>query len=181
VALTVEWQPVDGAYGYNLYRSSDPQTLPFTLIAPNIPTTTYQDPTGTITDYYKVAALDRFGQEGELTDAFRMYTAPNLCRVYGTIVDVNGNPQENAEIESFVDRKDIPRFGQTLLLSGDVVRTTTNELGEFEIYLVRETLITIHIKLSGYKAQLAVPDQADLDINNVIPDFGVLKKVENPF
>ena len=96
-------------------------------------------------------------------------------------MDVNGNPTADSEIEVFVAWADLPRFVQERLVSGKIYKVTTNELGAFEVYMPVGLLATFHVKLSGYKCQFMVPDQATVDIKDLVGTFGVLKEVENPF
>ena len=66
--IMLSWDAVGGAAGYNVWRAES-QNGPFAVIAAKISGTSYTDTTAAIgkTYYYKVTAVDQFGNEGNAT------------------------------------------------------------------------------------------------------------------
>jgi len=104
---------------------------------------------------------------------------PELCMVYGYLRYPTGDPVVNNDIEVYVDEKDLPQFADHSLLTGKIVVFHTDEEGYFQTDLVRNALVTMHIKQSNFKYQFSVPNQNEASIED-IPGSGVLKDTENP-
>ena len=68
VKVTLTWDAASGAVSYNVYRSTDNSA--YTKTASEVTDTTYIDSgdSGT-TYYYKVAGVNKYGEEGSLSDA----------------------------------------------------------------------------------------------------------------
>lgn len=107
--------------------------------------------------------------------------AATMCTVYGTVVDLAGNPIANTDVEVSVSREHLPRFAQHLVMSGTEYNTTTDENGYFAVSLVRGSLATIHIKESDLLCEFTVPDLVQVNIENIPGTYGSYKEVENPF
>ncbi len=79
-ALFPAWSPVTGATGYNLYRATN-GAGPYSLLAPNLATTTYLDSqvAGAVTYYYLVQAINSCGASTNFaTGAFATLPLPQL-------------------------------------------------------------------------------------------------------
>ncbi|MEN6550221.1 MAG: hypothetical protein ABFE07_29605 [Armatimonadia bacterium] len=107
--------------------------------------------------------------------------SPHLCTVYGTLLDLIGQPVANNNIEVSVDRKRLPRFAQHFLLAGSEVNTETDANGDFQVALIRGALVTLHVKESNMRLQFTVPDVDAINIENIPGAYGAIESVENPF
>lgn len=107
--------------------------------------------------------------------------SPHLCTVYGTLLNLIGEPVANNNIEVSVDRKRLPRFAQHFLLAGGEVNTETDENGDFQVALIRGALATLHVKESNMRLQFTVPDVDSINIENIPGVYGTVEAVENPF
>ena len=106
---------------------------------------------------------------------------PALCMVYGVLRYATGAPVVNNDIEAYVDEKDLPRFAQHCLLTNKSVLSSTDENGYFQMDLLREAMVTLHIKQSKFQCQFMVPDVNELNIETIPGVYGVLKEPENQF
>ena len=183
MSVIVEWEEVVGAVTYNVYRSPDNTPSSYTLVASAI-TNVYNDPTGSETDYYQIAGVDVQGAEGDISGAFHSYTTEThispvaTCRVFGTILDINGHPDPELDVTFEIDRCDAAQFQQTAGLTVDTITRSTNRDGFFEANLVQGALVTLFIKSMRYRIQFAVPVATDLDYKDIV---GVIKTIHNPF
>lgn len=106
---------------------------------------------------------------------------PELCMVYGVLRYPTGEVVVGNDIEVYIDEKDLPRFAQHYLLSGKIVVARTDENGYFQMDLIRNALVTLHIKQSKFQCQFMVPDLDEIAIENIPGVYGVLKETENQF
>jgi hypothetical protein len=179
--IVIEWAEVPGAVSYNVFRAAV-LAGPYSLIAAAVVGTTYSDSIGTPTDYYKVAGVDKFGLQGSQSDPIQQFTPPaNLCKLFGIILDINGDPEENASVELFIDPSDTFQFVQTTGLTEDTFITNTSEVGKFEVYLPIGALARLRIQKMGMELQFSVPNQATLDMKDIVGVVGVRKQIHNPF
>lgn len=119
----------------------------------------------------------------QTVDIPRGSSAPvaTMCTVYGTVVDLAGNPMANTGIEVAIDRERLPRFAQHLVLSGTEYNTVTDANGYFAIPLVRGALATLHVKESDLKCEFTVPDLVQVNVEDIPGVYGSLRAVDNPF
>jgi len=178
--IVIEWADVPGAFSYNVYKAAT-SVGPFVLLT-NVPGTSYQDGVGLITNFYQVAAVDQYGTEGPRSGTLQQFAPPaNTCKVFGTVIDSNGNPEENALVEVFVDPSDTFQFVQGSGLTEDDLIMNTSNLGKFEIYTPIGALVRLRIQKMGVELQFAVPNQATLNIKDIVGVVGVRKPIFNPF
>lgn len=86
---------------------------------------------------------------------------PAYCTVYGTVRDAAGIPVENARVNVYATTPQVVGAIQ----KGDILAiTATDELGYFEVELVRETRVQITVASTGLKFIKTVPDAASQDI-----------------
>jgi len=84
-----------------------------------------------------------------------------LCSVQGTVFDPQGNPSKNQLIRAIL----IPGYSDSIgrsIESDRVVATYTNDLGDFDIPLVRGGTFRLEIPAIGYDRRVLVPDQASV-------------------
>ena len=107
---------------------------------------------------------------------------PTVCNVHGILLWPTGDPVISNEIEIFLATSNaLPQFAQGSLVTGKSVLIETDENGYFEVSLIKGALVTLHVKLSDFQVQFAVPQDDSVDIKDIPGVLGVLRKVENPF
>jgi hypothetical protein len=107
---------------------------------------------------------------------------PTTCVVHGILLWPTGEPVISNEIEVFLAVSNaLPQFAQGSLVTGKSVLIETDENGYFEVALIKGALVTMHIKLSNFQCQFAVPLDDSADIADLPGNAGVLRQVENPF
>lgn len=87
--------------------------------------------------------------------------AINLCSVQGVIYTAQGEPQPNVLVRATL----VPVFSDAVgraIVADAVVGTHTNELGEFDLQLVRGGVFRLEISAVGYDRKITVPDQASV-------------------
>jgi len=98
--------------------------------------------------------------DGVSSDTCSIYVDMLKCLVYGTIVDVLGNPLRNAEI-TISPETDGPE------LSIVAATAYTNHLGFFSIRLLRDMVCVIHVHDTAYKKKITIPDANSVDIKDL--------------
>lgn len=87
--------------------------------------------------------------------------ALELCSVQGTIFDPQGNPSSNVLVRATL----IPVFKDALGRSVEadrVVATYTNELGDFDLPLVRGATFRLEVDAVGFDKKVCIPDQSSV-------------------
>ena len=87
--------------------------------------------------------------------------ALELCSVQGTIFDAQGKPLQNKIVRATM----VPVFKDGLgrtVESDRVVATYTNELGDFDLQLVRGGTFRLEITAVGYDRKVVIPDQSSV-------------------
>lgn len=106
----------------------------------------------TINQYTITAVL------GTETDTCVIEANTDKCLVYGTIVDVLGNPLRNSEI--YIEPvQDGPS------MSIVAIKVYTNHEGYFSIQLLRDIEIVLKAKDAAYNKQITVPNANSVDIS----------------
>jgi hypothetical protein len=181
--ILIAWDAVESAVTYNLYRSIDGGSV-YNPLDTGITETEYLDSTGSIDYYYKVAAVDQWAVEGDLSDPIQGYDPAETCRVYGSIIDVDATPADpeeaRVEVTMYVAKDDLPRFAQNNLLTRYDVIAYPDERGIFSVNLVRNALVTLHIKQTGYKRRFMVPDADELKLEDIAA-ISDEREIFNPF
>lgn len=91
---------------------------------------------------------------------FRSAEAPEMCTLYGTVLDISGAPGANRQVRIAV-------LPNTILSSGDKpgvlvgnVDVYTDTSGMFSVNLVRSLIARLQIVSIGYDRKIVVPDAA---------------------
>lgn len=87
--------------------------------------------------------------------------APELCSVQGTVYGGQGEPRENILVRATL----IPVYKDGLgrvIESDRVIATHTNELGDFDLPLVRGGTFRLEVEHVGYDRKVVIPDQASV-------------------
>ena len=106
---------------------------------------------------------------------------PELCMVYGFLRYPTGVPVADNDIEVYVDEKDLPQFAQHYMLTGKIVTGKTDKDGYFQMDLIRNARVTLHVKQSRFHIQFMVPDQNDLPVENIPGFCGIVRYIDNQF
>ena len=88
-------------------------------------------------------------------------TTIGLCSVQGTVYTAQGVAEENSLVRATL----VPVFSDAIgrgVVADAVVFTYTNELGEFDLPLVRAGVFRLEIGAIGYDRKVTVPDQASV-------------------
>jgi hypothetical protein len=88
-------------------------------------------------------------------------TEPELCSVQGTIYDAQGKPVQNHIVRAILVPIYKDALGRTVE-SDRVVATYTNELGDFDLPLVRGGTFKLEIPGVGYARKVIIPDQSSV-------------------
>ena len=94
------------------------------------------------------------------TDTCTVNVDTDKCLVYGTIVDVLGNPLRNSEITFSPESTGT----EMSILAATVY---TNHLGYFAIKILRDITCVIHAKGAAYKKLVTIPDANSVDIKDL--------------
>lgn len=181
----IEWEELVDAFSHNIKRSPTGTSGTFVEIATDVIGTAFQDPTGAITFFYQIIAVNKAGVELKTTTPLIVYDAVNVCKVFGVIQDVSGRPEADAEIRFQIRRESFPQSlndtAKDLNLTGDEVLVFTNELGQFEIFLIRNATVQMFVPKTRLSLEFMVPDQATVDFTKIEGVFGFASPINNPF
>lgn len=87
--------------------------------------------------------------------------SPTLCSVQGTVFDAQGVPKQNVLIRATLEPTFTTTLGRTVE-ADRVVATYTNELGDFDMPLVRGAIFRFEIEAVGFNRKVTIPDQASV-------------------
>lgn len=180
----IEWRETEISLSYKISRSSDGKPGTFTEIVTDRVGTTYIDAAGSITDFYQVIGVDRFGDEiGAIQEPFNIYTIvdTDFCRIFGNMTDANGRPQRDAYVRFEVRIEDTPQVIGTTVSTDKAEFARTNAEGNFEIYLRRNLLIEMFQVDTKFQLLFTVPDEASKDFSLLDGTFGFQTEITNPF
>lgn len=96
---------------------------------------------------------------------------PDTCVVTGSLRDVGGNVPQNTRI-SFRPVEFPAKYGLSII-QADPVQTVANVDGEFQVRLVRNSIVVVEIERAGIKHQITIPDQASADLTDLLPPFAI--------
>jgi hypothetical protein len=88
-------------------------------------------------------------------------SSPDLCMVYGTVVDAAGDPVPNAEVRA---EAVVPATSSANQLGRKRVTTTANASGYFELELVRGASVLLSIPEAGIASTKTVPNLASQNL-----------------
>jgi hypothetical protein len=109
---------------------------------------------GAINQYTITAVL------GGETDTCVIEANTDKCLVYGTIVDVLGNPLRNSEIY-------IEPIQDGPSMSIVAIKVYTNHEGYFSIQLLRDIEVVLNAKDAAYNKRITVPNANSVDIKDL--------------
>ena len=146
------------AYAANLMTEIDSVNLPGLY--------RYQFPhneDATASEFFFVRLLNTGGNARiqDSTIAFgplRTATALDLCSLYGTVLDINSQPDLNKQVRVSIVPNTILTTGAKPGISVDRVDMYTDENGEFAINLIRGLTVRLQIPSMGYDRKIEIPD-----------------------
>lgn len=97
---------------------------------------------------------------GGETDTCIIEANTDKCLVYGTIVDVLGNPLRNSEIY-------IEPIQDGPSMSIVAIKVHTNHEGYFSVQLLRGIEVVLNAKDAAFNKRITVPDQNSVDIKDL--------------
>lgn len=90
------------------------------------------------------------------------------CVVLGNIADITGDVPQGA-IEITFSLVKAPQASGMTLLSGKILRTSTDFSGNFSIPLARGAKVMIQIPASGLKHVVTIPNQESISLVDLLP------------
>lgn len=90
----------------------------------------------------------------------RTATALSLCSLYGSVLDIDGNPDFNKPVRVSILPNTIITTGAKPGVSVDKLDTFTDVNGSFSIDLIRGLVVRLQIPSVGYDRKITIPDQA---------------------
>jgi hypothetical protein len=88
-------------------------------------------------------------------------TSPTLCSVQGSVSSAQGEPRQNVLVRATLEPVYTDGLGHAFE-ADSVVMTYTNELGDFDMPLVRGGVFRIEIAAVGYNRRALIPDLASV-------------------
>lgn len=88
-------------------------------------------------------------------------TTPELCSVQGTIFNSQGTPRENVLVRATLEPVLTDGLGRAFEADSSVT-TYSNELGDFDLPLVRGGIFRLEISAVGYNRRVTIPDSASV-------------------
>lgn len=92
---------------------------------------------------------------------------PEMCVVHGSVLDYGGAPAQQLKVTAQPIR--FPARHGNHILAADAVYTYPNADGEFDIVLVRNSVVLVEIERCGLRAQITVPDAANANLIDLLP------------
>lgn len=181
MAVIVEWFKTENAVSYKIERSDDGKAGTFVEIVTGLPGLQFLDPTGGTDKFYNITGVDVQGEDLIVKTPSALYDSKLVCKIFGEILDGTGRPETEAEIRFEVRQDDAPQVVQGIMVTQDMKIVLSNEVGKFEIYMLRDLLVEIFIPNTQFKALFMVPDEDQKDFTELVPEFGFKTKIHNPF
>lgn len=95
----------------------------------------------------------------------------NICVLTGTLKNYsNTTPQLLKVVARPVE---FPAGYDSTILSADQMYTVVDTFGRFSLPLVRNSIVIIEIARAGIRHQVTIPDQATVDLKDILPPFAV--------
>ena len=92
--------------------------------------------------------------------ALQSAVAPQLCNLYGTVLDINSNPDLNKPVRlSIIPNTILTTIGQPGM-SVDRIDTFTDANGQFSIDVIRSLTVRLQIPSMGYDRKIVIPNAA---------------------
>ena len=139
----------------------------WTTIANSISGTSYTDNEGTIYDWYRVRTVTDPQNPSPWTPKFKgQASSPNLCKLFGYIYDIHGEPIKDLEI---VIQGLHNQFIQNIFIEeGFEENISTDNNGYWETYLVQGVQVNIKIPSLNINKNITIPNQNEVRFEELI-------------
>lgn len=133
----------------------------------------YLDSTGVANqDFYRIRAVDTGGNKSSYSTPKQVGPPnPDICVVYGTIVDADGNPNTDVQVRATIisteESQDGQIVGQFGVTNNPIVETTDDN-GFFELLLIQGAEVTLHIPVINLRRVVTIPAQATADFQSLL-------------
>ena len=132
----------------------------------------YNDTSGTSTNWYKIRAIDAAANESGYTVAKQASPpTPDICVVYGTILDANGTPETESQVQVYVKNTEASKEGQFVNSYGVTaapIETFTNDAGFWEVDIMRGATVRINIPAINLDTEVIIPDAVSAEITTLL-------------
>ena len=134
----------------------------------------YDDATGVAnTHFYRLRALDTALNASAYTTPKQVGPpSPGLCSVFGTIVDLDGNPNTDIQVVAEIVSEDETKDGQivdTFGVTSNKIECFTDDNGFFEITLMQGAAVILDIPTIDLRKEIAIPtDKTVVDFRDLI-------------
>lgn len=130
------------------------------------------DTTGLVTDYYKIKAFDTVGNPSSFTVPKQAGPpTPPICVLFGTVLDLDGEPQTEAQIQIKIKDTKQGKDGQFVTVYGVTsaeVEVFTDDAGFWEANIMQGATVRVIIPKINLDVELTVPAQASAEITTLI-------------
>lgn len=107
---------------------------------------------------------DEFDVEIPTSEAFG---APSTCLISGNVSTLEGKARAGLPI--IIRGVDFPLTSGYSMISSELVRTFSDEFGNFSMSIARGATVTVEIERAGFKLQIVVPDQPTAALVDLVP------------
>lgn len=131
----------------------------------------FEDPDGTLSDYYALTTVDSMANESSKTNYRQPVTATGpLCVIEGTIINLQGVRMVDAEVTAFLQ---FPPEDDTMNvgITKDPIKTLSGPDGRFSLPLLQKALVRIEIPAISYTQYITVPEKAYALLNEIPVDL----------
>lgn len=91
-----------------------------------------------------------------------MSKSPNMCEIFGNLLDVSGNPLPGQPVEAFLNRAGFYTHESGTI--GAAARTITDSAGYFSLLLVQGLDVTISVPAINYTFRGYVPNESRVEL-----------------
>jgi hypothetical protein len=136
----------------------------------NDPTTEYDDPDGTPSDYYAIVTVSSQGFESVKSSYKKAVpTCGPLCIVEGIIVNAQGTRIADAEVRATLQ---VPpnRISKMVAVNKDPITVYSGSDGRFSLPLLQGILVRLEIPILNYIRMTVIPDKPYVLLNELISD-----------
>ncbi len=181
MSVIVEWVKSPTAVTYKIERSDDGKAGTFVEIVTGLPGLQFLDLTGGTDKFYNITGVDLKGEDLKIDQPTVVYDSKLVCKIFGEVLDGTGRPETDTDVRFEVRQADSPQIVQQTAITHDSKTVCTNEVGKFEIYLMRDLLVEMFVPISQFQLLFMVPDEDEKDFTELALDFGFETKINNPF
>lgn len=132
----------------------------------------WEDAAGLTTDWYKIRAVDIASNYSAFTVAKQGGPpTPPICVLFGTVLDVNGDPNTNVQVQIRIQSTKEGKEGQFVDSDGvtsDFLEVFTDDAGFWEADVMQGATVDVIIPKINLDVEIEVPAAASADITTLI-------------